>query len=131
MIKEKRLQLVQNTEKTLCLLEVLVGGNPRLCIHELSSKINCSHNETLLLLITLESKGLVKWDDVGKVYRQGDLCERLAWKLMTIMGRGGRALEADLSTKKDSPEKTAIKKKRQVKQSNRLNSAPQSLRACP
>lgn len=114
MIKEKHQQTIRTMEKTLALLELLAAGDSRLTIHELSCRINCSHHETLLLLITMESRGLVEWDEHKKIYRLGTVSERLAWKLLSIMGNGNRSA-TDSPRKRDKPAVTDMKNKRQVK----------------
>ncbi|OHB32069.1 MAG: hypothetical protein A2X79_05305 [Desulfuromonadaceae bacterium GWB2_53_15] len=71
MLKEKRLLTVQVTEKTLELMELLASGSKKLRIGELAAKLCLSRNEVLLLLVTLENRGMVCWDDGGKFYKPG------------------------------------------------------------
>jgi hypothetical protein len=88
MIKEQRQHLVEFTERTLVLLDVLAEGNSRLTIGSLSRRLGSSLTETRLLLVSLESRGMVEWDDTAKAYRLGSAAERLAWRLLGITGKG-------------------------------------------
>ena len=94
MIKEQRQHLVESTERTLVLLDVLAEGNAKLSIGSLARRMGCSQTETRLLLVTLETRGIVEWDDTAKGYRLGSAAERLAWRLLGVMGKGKRPLPA-------------------------------------
>ncbi|MBI2353775.1 MAG: helix-turn-helix domain-containing protein [Deltaproteobacteria bacterium] len=89
MSKEKRLLTVQATEKTLELLEILAGGNERLTIGALADKLCMRRNDALLLLVTLESRGMVRWDDAGKIYRLGGKSAELARQMLCLPASGG------------------------------------------
>ena len=82
MIKEKHMQMVQTTEKALTLLDILAEGNSSMSIGDLAFRLRCNRREALLLLITLESRGLVAWDDRKKIYSLGDESRRLAVKFL-------------------------------------------------
>ena len=77
MSKALRLQAVQASGKTLELLEILAAGED-LHIGELAGKLQVSRNEVLLLLVTLESQGMVIWDARNRIYRSGWKMEWLA-----------------------------------------------------
>jgi len=89
MLKEKRLLTVQATEKTLELLEILANGSERLPIKELADRLQLSRNNALLLLVTLESRGMVCWDDNGKIYRPGCKSAELARQFLGLSGAAG------------------------------------------
>lgn len=78
MLKERRLLTVQATEKTLELMELLASGSKKLRIGELAGKLCLSRNQVLLLLVTLENRGMVLWDDGGKFYKPGQRFTDLA-----------------------------------------------------
>lgn len=95
MLKEKRLQTVQATEKTLELLEILANGNEELHIGELADKLQICRNEVLLLLVTLESRGLARWDDRIKIYRPGWKSAELARQFLHLGDASDRAKAGD------------------------------------
>ncbi|HEX9079011.1 MAG TPA: helix-turn-helix domain-containing protein [Desulfuromonadaceae bacterium] len=78
MHKERRLLTAQTAEKTLELLEILAGGNERLTIGNLAARLDMGRTKTLLLLVTLESRGMVRWDEQARVYRPGQKTTELA-----------------------------------------------------
>ena len=86
MGKGRRLQSVQAAEKTLELLGILVMGSERLTIGRLATKLGLGRNDTLLLLVTLESRGVVRWDEQAKVYRPGQESVELARQLLGLVG---------------------------------------------
>lgn len=97
MRKEKRLQTVQATEKTLELLEILATGSEDLHIGELAAKLRMGRNEVLLLLVTLESRGMARWDERVKIYRAGWKSTELArhllrWGKTPETPQGGKAV---------------------------------------
>jgi Mn-dependent DtxR family transcriptional regulator len=100
MIKQKHMQMVRTTEKTLMLLDVLAEGNCSLSIRDLAFRLQCNRREVLLLLITLESRGVVAWDDRRKIYNLGDESRRLAVKFLDAAGKPGRRGPTPLPRKK-------------------------------
>lgn|GEM_PF-1166808 len=86
MGKEKRLLMVQASEKTLELLEILAAGNERIAIGPLAKKLCVSRNDALLLLVTLESRGMVRWDERAKVYRPGQKSTELVRQFVSLFG---------------------------------------------
>lgn len=84
MLKEKRLLTVQVTEKTLELMELLASGSKKMRIGELAGKLCLSRNETLLLLVALENRGMVSWDDGGKFYKPGQRFTDLARQFLGL-----------------------------------------------
>lgn len=82
MLKEKRLLTVQATEKTLELMELLASGNKGLRIGDLAARLCLNRNEVLLLLVTLENRGMVLWDDCGKYYKPGQKFTDLAQQFL-------------------------------------------------
>ncbi len=102
MIKEKHMQMVQTTEKALMLLDILAEGNSSLNIRDLAFRLQCNRREVLLLLITLESRGLVTWDDRKKIYNLGDESRRLAVKFLDAAGKPGRRGPTPLPRKKEA-----------------------------
>jgi len=82
MRMEDCLQTVQAMEKTLELLELLAAGNDRLSIGRIADKLFVSRKQALFLLVTMESRGLVRWDHQARLYRPGrktiDLMRTLA-----------------------------------------------------
>jgi DNA-binding IclR family transcriptional regulator len=71
MKKAKRVQTIQTTEKALELLQVVANGEQTLNIHGLSQRLKISREEVLLLLVAMENKGLVIWDNYKKIYSPG------------------------------------------------------------
>lgn len=71
MLKNKRLLTVKAAEKTLEIMELLASGSNKLHIGDLAAKLSLSRNEALLLLVTLENRGVVSWDDSGRIYTPG------------------------------------------------------------
>ncbi len=90
MIKEKHMQTVRTAEKALMLLEILAEGNSSLNIRDLAGRLRCDRREVLLLLITLESRGLVAWDERTKVYSLGDESRRLAVNFLDTACKPGK-----------------------------------------
>jgi len=86
MRKVKRLLTVQATEKTLDLLEILAAGSERISIGKLADQLHVSRNNALLLLVTLESRGMVRWDDDDKIYRPGCKSAELARQFLGLPG---------------------------------------------
>ena len=86
MFKEKRLLTVQVTEKTLELMELLASGNKNLRIGELAGSLCLSRNQVMLLLVTLENRGMVLWDDSGKFYTPGQRFTDLARQFLGLCG---------------------------------------------
>ena len=71
MKKEQRVRTIQTTEKALELLQIVASGGQNLNIHGLSQRLKISREEVLLLLVTMENKGLVTWDSYRKIYNPG------------------------------------------------------------
>ena len=69
MCKGKYLQTAQAAEKTLELLELLAAEGDKLRIGELAGRLGVRRKEALLLLVTLESRALLRWDEQARVYR--------------------------------------------------------------
>ncbi|GFE59760.1 helix-turn-helix domain-containing protein [Geobacter sp. AOG2] len=65
------LPTTQAAEKTLELLELLAAGGEKLRIGELAGRMGVSRKEALLLLVTLESRAVLRWDEQARVYRPG------------------------------------------------------------
>ena len=112
MLKGKSLQAVQAVGKTLELLEVLVTGRERLTIRELADKLCLSRRELLLMLISLETREMVRWDDASRIYRPGRAAIELARKLhsqRSVAAQApaspatGRAAKTRTSTRVRSP----------------------------
>jgi DNA-binding IclR family transcriptional regulator len=70
MKKEERVQTIQTTEKALELLQVVANGE-HLNIHGLSQRLKISREEVLLLLVAMENRELVIWDNCRKIYSPG------------------------------------------------------------
>lgn len=83
MLKAKRVQTVQATEKILELIEILAAGGDGLPIGALADKLQISSKKVLLLLVTLESHGLVTWDDRNRKYRTGRKSEMMARQILS------------------------------------------------
>jgi|GEM_PF-3920365 len=82
MLKAKRVQTVETSEKTLELLEILAAGGEGLHIGALADKLQISSKKVLLLLVTLECHGMVTWDDRSRKYRTGGRIEALARQIL-------------------------------------------------
>lgn len=65
------LPTAQAAEKTLELLELLATGGEKLRIGELAGRLGVSRKEALVLLVTLESRAVLLWDEQARVYRPG------------------------------------------------------------
>jgi len=71
MHKGNRLPATQAVEKILELLELLATGGEHLRIGELAGRLGVSRKEVLILLVTLESRALLRWDEQARIYRPG------------------------------------------------------------
>lgn len=71
MNREQRLKTIQTTEKALELLQIVANGAQGMNIQDLSKKLHISREEVLLLLVTMENKGLVSWDSGRRIYSPG------------------------------------------------------------
>ncbi len=91
MKKEQRLQTIQTTEKALELLQLVAGGGQNLNIHGLSQRLKVSREEVLLLLVTMENKGLVTWDSYKKIYRPGGATMEMVKSLNQCFSRSRAA----------------------------------------
>ncbi|HEY6873629.1 MAG TPA: helix-turn-helix domain-containing protein [Geobacteraceae bacterium] len=71
MLREKRQQTIQATEKALDLLQIVANGERELSINALAQRLKTDREEVLLLLVAMENKGLVTWDSRRKIYNPG------------------------------------------------------------
>jgi DNA-binding IclR family transcriptional regulator len=82
MLRKKRQQTIQTTEKTLELLQIVASGHRDLNINDLSQKLKIGREEVLLLLVAMENRGMVSWDNSKKIYNPGgevrDMINKLA-----------------------------------------------------
>ncbi|TWJ33101.1 helix-turn-helix domain-containing protein [Geobacter argillaceus] len=108
MIKEKHMQTVQTTEKALMLMDILAEGNSSMSIGDLAFSLRCTRSEALLLLIALESRGLVSWDERKKIYRLGDESRRLAVKFLDTADKPNKRVPTPLTLKKGTQLATAV-----------------------
>lgn len=81
MLREQRLQTIHTTDKALELLEILTKGELHLKINDLAQRLKISKEEVLLLLVTMESRGLVTWDSRRKMYSPGGATLEMARNL--------------------------------------------------
>jgi len=88
MLKQKCVQMVQATKNTLELLDILSKGDESLHIGDLARKLGIGREEALLLLVTMESHGMVAWDDRQKVYRPGWKSETMARRFLHLNDGG-------------------------------------------
>lgn len=100
MIKEKHMQVVRTTEKALMLMDILAEGNSSMNIGDLAFRLRCNRREALLLLITLESRGLVSWDERNKIYSLGDESRRLAVKFLDTADKPNKRVPGPLPRKR-------------------------------
>lgn len=91
MEKDKRLQTIHTTDKALELLEIVIKGEQHLKINDLAERLKTSREEVLLLLVTMESRGLVSWDSRWKIYRPGGAALEMVRNLLGQLGRGDAA----------------------------------------
>src|SRR6266513_2549340 len=82
MLREKRVQTIQTTDKALELLQLVASGEQNLKINDLAHKLKISREEVLLLLVTMESRGLVSWDSRRKIYQPGGATLEMAKNLV-------------------------------------------------
>ncbi len=94
MKKEKRVQTIQTTEKALELLQIVAGGEQNLNIHDLSQRVKVSREEVLLLLVAMENKGLVTWDNYRKIYSPGGATLEMLRKLIQRFNRANPLMTA-------------------------------------
>ena len=92
MCKGKYLQTAQAAEKTLELLELLAVGGDKLKIGELAGSLGVKRKEALLLLVTLESRALLCWDERARIYRPSPKTGELAGRYVARAGM--QAVEA-------------------------------------
>lgn len=108
MIKEKHMQTVQTTEKALMLMDILAEGNSSMSIGDLAFRLQCNRSETLLLLIALESRGLVSWDDRQKIYSLGDESRRLAVKFLDSADKTSNRVPTPFHSNKGTRRATTV-----------------------
>ena len=84
MRKGKCLLIVQAMEKTLELLELLSMESEQLPIGALADQLHVSRTCALLLLVTLESRGMVYWDDAARVYRAAAKTAEMARQFLNL-----------------------------------------------
>src|ERR1035438_818791 len=82
MVREKRQHTIQTTEKTVELLQILADGEQGLKINDLAARLQISREEVLLLLVAMENRGFVAWDNRRKVYNPGGNTMVMARNLM-------------------------------------------------
>ncbi len=87
MLREKRVQTIQTTDKALELLQLVASGEQNLKINDLADKLKISREEVLLLLVTMESRGLVSWDSRRKIYQPGGVTLEMAKNLVRRFSR--------------------------------------------
>ena len=68
MVKEKRMQTIQTTEHAMELLQVMSHGGQNLTLKALSQRLKIGREEVLILLVAMENRGLVSWDNLKKSY---------------------------------------------------------------
>lgn len=71
MLNEKCVQAIQSVERTLELLELLASKGDRLTIRAVADRLGLGHREVRLMLVALESREFVCWDEKARVYRAG------------------------------------------------------------
>jgi hypothetical protein len=86
MCKENRRHTVQAAEKTVELLEILATGSERLSIGGVATRLEASRKDALLLLVALESRGIVRWDERARIYRPGQKSAELARQILGLFG---------------------------------------------
>jgi DNA-binding IclR family transcriptional regulator len=86
MCKGKYLQTAQAAEKTLELLELLAADGDKLRIGELAGRLGVNRKEALLLLVTLESRALLRWDEQTRIYRPAPKTGELARRYLARSG---------------------------------------------
>jgi len=87
MLREKRVQTIQTTDKALELLQLVANGEHNLKINDLAHTLKISREEVLLLLVTMESRGLVSWDSRRKIYQPGGATLEMAKNLVRRFSR--------------------------------------------
>ena len=86
MHKRNYLPTTQAAEKTLELLELLATGGDKLRIGELAGRLGVSRREALLLLVTLESRAVLRWDEQARVYRPATFgCAVPLWMVIRLV----------------------------------------------
>jgi DNA-binding IclR family transcriptional regulator len=102
MRTKRRLLTARAAEKTLELLEILVVAGERLTIGRLAAQLGVSRREALLLLVTLEGREVVRWDDQAKVYRPGQKAAEVARQLLGLFGLSSADGKAAVPTRAQS-----------------------------
>ena len=87
MLKERRLQTIKTTEKAFELLQIVSCGEKSLTINRLSRKLKISREEVLILLVAMENRGLVSWDNGKKIYNPGGVALEMASTLVQQFGQ--------------------------------------------
>jgi len=100
MCKGNYLPTTQAVEKTVELLELLAIGGERLRIGELAGRLGVSRREALILLVTLESRAVLRWDEQARVYRPGRMTGEALRNYLAQAGM--QAVEAGPRTVKTS-----------------------------
>ena len=87
MLREKRLQTIQTTDKALELLQIVSAGGKNLNINDLAQRMKIGREEVLLLLVAMENRGLVMWDSRRKIYNPGGAALELGRNLVQRFNR--------------------------------------------
>jgi DNA-binding IclR family transcriptional regulator len=115
MCKGKYLQTAQAAEKTLELLELLAADGDKLRIGELAGRLGVNRKEVLLLLVTLESRELLRWDEQTRIYRPAPKTVELVRRYLARAGK--QAVEAApriINTPRSAGSRTARAEVRRV-----------------
>jgi DNA-binding IclR family transcriptional regulator len=97
MLREQRLQTIKTTEKAFELLQIVSSGEKSLTINRLSRKLMISREEVLILLVAMENRGLVSWDNGKKIYNPGGVALAMASTLVHQFGKAPHHTFAYLS----------------------------------
>jgi DNA-binding IclR family transcriptional regulator len=90
-------------EKTLELLDTLTMGGEHLPIGVLAERLHLSRNNVLLLLVTLESHGIVRWDGTARVYQPGSRAVEMARQFLNLSGAAVAEQRAGTASRKTRP----------------------------
>lgn len=96
MLKEKRLQTIHTTDKALELLEILAKGHQHLTLNDLAQRLKINKEEVLLLLVTIENRGLVTWDSQKKVYGPGGATLEMVKYLQQYFGYAHKPIATEV-----------------------------------
>ncbi len=121
MHKGNRRDDIQAIDKSLELLQLLAAGNDRLRIGELADRLELGRNKVLMLLVTLECQGMVRWDHDAKLYRPGQKLTEMETIFLSMSTTSAGEPKKPIRTRSIKTPKTLKSAKRHVSTGHSLS----------